>query len=73
MDQAQESKKILNRLMFSQCFALMLIGGDLWKNSVNNSVIFAFNEGSDFVWDSINGNNINNVNSEATFDGCPDI
>ena len=59
--------------MFSQCFALMLIGGDLWKNSVNNSVIFAFNEGSDFVWDSINGNNINNVNSEATFDGCPDI
>ena len=59
--------------MFSQCFALMLIGGALWKNSVNNSVIFAFNEESDFVWDSINGNNINNVNSEATFDGCPDI
>ena len=59
--------------MFSQCFALMLIGGDLWKNSVINSVIIAFNEGSDFVWDSINGNNINNVNSEATFDGCPDI
>jgi hypothetical protein len=51
----------------------MLIGGDLWKNSDNNSVIFAFNERSDFVWDSINGNNINNVNSEATFDGCPDI
>ena len=51
----------------------MLIGGEFLKNSNSSSVICALNEGSDFVCDSSNGNNINKVNSEATFDGCPEI
>ena len=57
----------------SQCFAFMLIGGDFWKNWDNNSVIWVFKEGSDLVWDSSNGNSISKVNSEATFDDCPEL